>query len=201
MKIASYGVFGTPAVIIDEDVRSVGRIPKKEEILKWVKTESKPNLAHISTHFNKDDFLEAKGGNFVFKVKIGYFYSKDDFWASVDDKLASVGVSDFLQKQKGDVLFLETVEAGTEVKQGQELGKIEAIKATFGILSPVSGKVVEVNAELEASSYLINEDPYGAGWIYKIELEDFESDKKELLQELAYVELSKEKSAEVTTNC
>lgn len=142
------------------------------------------------------EFLETTYDKFVFKVKVGYLYSKDDFWASVDGNVALMGVSDFLQKARGDVAFLETVEAGTEVKRGQELGKIETIKATFGILSPVSGKVLEVNSELEASSFLINEDPYGAGWIYKIELADFENDKKELLQDEGYMELMKEKLAE-----
>jgi glycine cleavage system H protein len=142
------------------------------------------------------EFLETTYDKFVFKVKVGYFYSKDDFWAKVDGNVAVVGVSDLLQKAKGDVAFLETAEVGTEVKQGQELGKIETIKATFGILSPVSGKVIEVNSELDSSSYLMNEDPYGAGWIYRIELANFDGDKKELLQDEAYMELMKEKIAE-----
>jgi glycine cleavage system H protein len=142
------------------------------------------------------EFLETTHDKFVFQVKVGYLYSRDDFWANVDGNTALIGVSDFLQKTKGDVAFLETIETGTEVKQSQEIGKIETIKATFGILSPVAGKVIEVNPELEVSSYLINEDPYGAGWIYKIELANFESDKKELLQAESYLELMKVKIAE-----
>lgn len=143
-----------------------------------------------------EDFLETTYEKFVFRVKVGYYYSKDDFWASVEGKVALIGLSDLLQKSKGDVAFLETAEVGTEVKQGQELGKVETIKATFGILSPVSGKVVEVNSELESSSFLINEDPYGAGWIYKIELKDFESDKANLLKSGGYLELMEQKIAE-----
>ncbi len=143
-----------------------------------------------------DEFLETNYDKFVFRVKVGYLYSKDDFWASVDGKYALIGVSDLLQKAKGDVAFLETVEVGMEVKQGEELGKIETIKATFGILSPVSGKVVEVNPDLEASSYLINEDPYGAGWLYKIELTNLESDKANLLMPGGYLELMQQKLAE-----
>ena len=80
------------------------------------------------------EFLETTYDKFVFRVKQGYFYSRDDFWARVEDNLATVGVSDFLQKARGDVAFLETAEKETVVKQGQELGKIETIKATFGIL-------------------------------------------------------------------
>jgi len=142
------------------------------------------------------EFLETTYDKFVFKVKVGFFYSKEDFWASVEGNVALIGVSDFLQKARGDVAFLETAEAGTEVKQGQELGKIETIKATFGILSPVSGKVIEVNSDLESSSYLINEDPYGAGWIYRIALRNFDGDRGGLLSAESYFELVKEKIAE-----
>ena len=142
------------------------------------------------------EYLESSYDKFVFKVKIGCFFSREDFWAYINDHIATVGASDFLQKTKGDVAFLETVETGTLVKQGQEVGKIETIKATFGILSPVTGKVVEVNPELESSAYLINEDPYGAGWIYKIETTDFENDKTSLLQADAYLVLMQEKIAE-----
>lgn len=146
------------------------------------------------------EFLETTYDKFVFKVRTGYFYSQDDFWAGVDGDMALIGVSDFLQKAKGDVAFLETAEAGTEVKQGGEIGKIETIKATFGILSPVSGKVVEVNPELESSPYLINEDCYGAGWIYKIQLLDFDNDKADLLAADKYLDLMKGKIAEEMKN-
>jgi len=143
-----------------------------------------------------EDYLETSYEKFVFRVKIGYLYSNDDFWASVSDNVATVGVSDFLQKARGDVAFLETAEVGTDVRQGQELGKIETIKATFAILSPVSGKIAEVNPELEASAFLINEDPYGAGWLYKIELTDTEGDKASLLQAGEYLEVMKLKIVE-----
>jgi glycine cleavage system H protein len=95
------------------------------------------------------------------------------------------------------VAILETVEPGTEVRQGQEIGKIETIKATFEIISPVSGKVVEVNSELENSAYLINEDPYGAGWLYKIELTSLQEDQQGLLQANTYFELMKEKLTQI----
>lgn len=143
------------------------------------------------------DFLEAAYDKFVFKVKTGYLYNREDFWADVQGNKATVGVSDLLQKSKGDVAILETVEPGTEVHQGKEIGKIETIKATFGIISPVSGKVVEVNSELENSAFLINEDPYGAGWLYKIELTSPQQDQQGLLQADAYFELMKEKVAQL----
>lgn len=141
------------------------------------------------------EFLEAAYDKFVFKVKVGYLYNADDFWAKVESRSALVGVTDFLQKVKGDVAFLETAEVGTAVRQGQEIGKIETIKATLGIVSPVSGEIVEVNPDLDSSPFLINEDPFGAGWIYRIELTDIELEKGGLLQAEDYFETMKEKIA------
>ncbi|MDD5094933.1 MAG: glycine cleavage system protein GcvH [Dehalococcoidia bacterium] len=139
------------------------------------------------------EFLETTFEKLIFKVKVGYLYSKEDFWADIRGNVATVGLADFLQKSKGDVAFLETVEPGTPVKKGQELGKIETIKATVGIISPVNGKVIEINPELEDSPHLINSDPYEAGWIYKIELTDPEGDKGKLLEAESYMKLMREK--------
>ncbi|MBM4273154.1 MAG: glycine cleavage system protein H [Deltaproteobacteria bacterium] len=141
------------------------------------------------------EFLEATYEKFIFKVKVGYLYSKEEFWANFQDGAAIVGLTDFMQKSKGDVAFLETVEPGLEVKRGDEIGKIETIKATFAIISPVTGKITEVNPEMDASPYLINHDPYGAGWIYRIELSDPEADKGQLLQASEYFERMKDKIA------
>jgi glycine cleavage system H protein len=139
------------------------------------------------------DYLETTFEKFIFRVKVGYLYSNEDFWVDVRGTMAKVGLTDFLQKSKGDVAFLETVEPGAMVKRGQELGKIETIKATFGIVAPVAGKLVEVNHELEGSPHLINSDPYGEGWICKIQLANPEGDKKDLLQAESYLELMKKK--------
>jgi glycine cleavage system H protein len=117
-----------------------------------------------------EEFLEFSLDKFIFRVKVGYWYSKEDFWADVQGRLATVGLTDFLQKSMGDVAFLETVGPGTEVEKGQEIGTIETIKVAFGIISPVTGKVLEVNPELQQRPERINSDPYGAGWIYRIEL-------------------------------
>jgi len=139
------------------------------------------------------EFLETTFEKFIFRVKVGYLYSNEDFWVDVRGPVATVGLTDFLQKSKGDVAFLETVEPGAMVKRGQELGKIETIKATFGIVAPVAGKLVEVNHELEGSPHLINSDPYGAGWIYKIQLADDEGDRVGLLQAESYMSVMKQK--------
>jgi glycine cleavage system H protein len=141
-------------------------------------------------------FLEMTYEKFIFRVKEGYLYNREDFWADLQGNVATIGLTDFLQKLKGDVAFLETVEPGTEVQQGQEIGKIETIKATFGIISPVSGQIAEVNPEMEASPYLINQDPYEAGWIYRIQLSNPPGDQRALLAAGDYFELMQEKVAQ-----
>jgi len=142
------------------------------------------------------EFLEHTYEKFIFKVKEGYLYSQDEFWANFQSGAATVGLTDFLQKAKGDVAFLETVEPGLVVKRGDEIGKIETIKATFGIISPVTGKIAAVNPEMDASPYLINHDPYGAGWIYRIEPSDPEGDKAQLMDAKEYFEIMKGKIAQ-----
>ncbi len=142
------------------------------------------------------EFLEATYEKFIFKVKVGYLYSQEEFWANFENGVTTVGLTDFMQKAKGDVAFLETVEVGAQIKRGQEIGKIETIKATFGIISPVSGKVAEVNPEIDASPFLINQDPYGTGWIYRIEPSDTEGDKAQLMEAKEYFELLKNKVAQ-----
>ena len=142
------------------------------------------------------EFLETTFEKFIFKVKVGYLYSQEEFWGNFQDGAATVGLTDFMQKAKGDVAFLETVEPGTVVKRGDEIGKIETIKATFGIISPVSGKVAEVNPEMDASPYLINHDPYAGGWIYRIALSDPEGDKAQLMDANEYFGAMKDKIAQ-----
>lgn len=135
------------------------------------------------------EFLETTHDKFVFKVKTGLLYSSEDFWVEIQGDQAVVGVSDFLQKVRGDVAFLETAAMNSVIRQGEEVGKIETIKATFGIISPVTGTIVEINPEMESSPYLINQEPYGSGWIYRVQLTDWVSDQITLLQPQPYLEL------------
>ncbi len=141
------------------------------------------------------EFLELTYDKFIFRVKTDCLYTRDDYWAHIEGNVATVGVADFRQKSNGDVAFLETVAPGTAAKQGAALGIIETIKTTADILSPVTGKVVEANPELVASPFLINEDPYGKGWIYRIELTDAQGGRPGLLKAEVYFELLKQKVA------
>lgn len=139
------------------------------------------------------DFLETTFDKFIFKVKTGYQYTDDDYWVDIRGTVATVGVTDYLQKANGDVAFVEPIAPGKEVRKGDELGEIETIKVTLNLTSPVTGKVIEVNQELEAHPELINSDPYGTGWIFRIELADPEGAKPGFVQAEAYMELMRGK--------
>lgn len=97
-------------------------------------------------------------------------FTKTHEWVMVEGNIATVGISDFAQKELGDIVFVETPQVGEDVTSQKQMGTVESVKAVSDLNSPVSGKVVEVNKELENSPQLLNEDPFGKGWILKVEL-------------------------------
>jgi glycine cleavage system H protein len=99
-------------------------------------------------------------------------YTKEHEWVKVEGDKATMGVTDYAQKELGDVVFVELPEVGGKVEQMKSFGTIEAVKAVSDIFSPVSGEIVEVNAKLSSQSNLINSDPYGEGWIIKIKIKN-----------------------------
>ena len=123
------------------------------------------------------------------EIKEGLLYSESHEWVLVDDNVAIVGVSDFAQSEMGDITYVDLPDVDDEVTAGEEFGALESVKASSDLYSPVSGKVVAVNSELEDAPAAINNDPYGA-WIIKVEI----ADRKELdrlLGPAAYAEVAK----------
>ena len=100
------------------------------------------------------------------------YFTEEHEWIDVDGDVATVGITDFAQGQLGDIVFVELPEIGKSVGQGAEAAVVESVKAASEVYAPLSGEVVEVNAELESAPALVNEDPEGAGWFCKIELAD-----------------------------
>jgi glycine cleavage system H protein len=90
----------------------------------------------------------------------------------VEGRTATVGITDWAQGELGDVVFVELPQAGSEVKCGEAFGTIEAVKAVSELYSPVTGKVTEVNSALDDDPMLVNKDPYGKGWMIRVEVED-----------------------------
>lgn len=140
--------------------------------------------------------LETTHDKFIFRVKSGLYYSRDDYWADIHGDQAVVGITDYLQKVSGDVAFLDTAPLHTAIRQGEEAGTIESMKTVYGIVAPVSGTIIEINPRLETTPYLINQDPYETGWIYRVQLDDWSGDQTSLLSADSYLELIKEKLAQ-----
>ena len=99
-------------------------------------------------------------------------YHRDHAWVRVEGKRATIGITDYAQHQLGDIVYVDLPEAETEVDAESELSEIESTKATSPVVSPVSGTVVEVNEDLADSPEIINDDPYGNGWLVVVEMSD-----------------------------
>lgn len=99
-------------------------------------------------------------------------YSKDHEYIRIDGDVGTVGISDYAQSQLGDVVFVELPALGKALAKGGEAAVVESVKAASEVYAPVSGEVVEVNAELEAAPGAVNEDPAGKGWFLKIKIKD-----------------------------
>ena len=117
-------------------------------------------------------------------------FTKNHEWLRVHGDKAYVGISDYAQHAMGDVVFVELPELDASFKQDDNIATIESVKAVSDVYSPVSGKVVEINEELEDEPAAINEDPYGKGWIFAIELDDA-SQTDSLMSESDYEEFIK----------
>ena len=112
-------------------------------------------------------------------------YTEEHEWLRIEGKVATVGITDYAQGELGDIVFLELPKVGDQVRAGDECGTIEAVKTVAQLFAPVSGKIVEVNGELDSDAGIVNRDPYGDGWMIKIEMSD-PGEKEGLLSGDAY---------------
>jgi len=99
-------------------------------------------------------------------------YTREHEWVQVEDGVAVVGITDYAQRELGDVVFVNLPAVGTRVKQFERFGEVESVKAVSDLYAPVSGEVTEVNLRLSSEPELVNRSPYGDGWMIKIRLED-----------------------------
>ena len=101
-------------------------------------------------------------------------YTKEHEWVVIDDKIATIGITDHAQGQLGDIVFVELPELESKINQDDTFGVVEAVKTVADLFAPVSGNIVEINNALEESPDLINSDPYGSGWIIKVFVDSLE---------------------------
>ena len=114
-------------------------------------------------------------------------YTEDHEWVLLEGGTASIGISDYAQEQLGDVVYVDLPEVGAEFEQGAEVATVESVKAASEIYSPVAGEVVEINGALDDDPSLVNSDPLGDGWFFKIKVAGTDAVAK-LMDEDAYKE-------------
>jgi glycine cleavage system H protein len=99
-------------------------------------------------------------------------YTEEHEWVKIEHNIATVGITDFAQGELGDIVYLEIDTLDSEIATNEVFGTVEAVKTVSDLFMPLSGKVIETNSELEDRPELVNEDPYGEGWIIKIDISD-----------------------------
>lgn len=143
------------------------------------------------------EFLETTVDKFIFRVAADRYYHSEGVWAQAEGNRVRIGLSDFLQQRSGDVAFAEVQPEGTVLAFDDEVAVIETIKADVSLASPVTGSVLEINPAMEIAPEVINQDPYGEGWLAVIEASNWESDRARLLDSQAYfVEMKREAEEE-----
>jgi len=116
-----------------------------------------------------------------YEILEGLYYSKDWMWIKIEDGKVRIGVTDYAQKQMREIVFAELPSVGAQVRKGEPFGTLESVKAVSDLVSPLTGRVVEVNERASGSPEVINEDPYGEGWLIVIEPANLEEELKTLM--------------------
>ena len=146
------------------------------------------------------NILETTVDKFIFRVATDRLYSADGIWilAAEPQKngLVRVGLTDYLQQRSGDVAFVHPKTPGTKLAAGDIFAEMETIKSTLDLISPLAGEIVEVNSALETTPEIINQDPYGKGWVAVIKAENWEIERSKLLEPQAYFSLMQTQAEE-----
>ncbi len=133
------------------------------------------------------EYLKMTIDKFTFRVATDRWYSEEGVWAMLEGDRVRVGLSDFLQQRSGDVAFAEVKPVGTSLTPGDELAVIESVKVNISLTSPIGGKVVEINPAMKDTPEVVNQDPFGAGWLTAIEPLDWVGDSRKLLDARSYL--------------
>ncbi len=167
-----------------------------DRLIKGINTPS-ARVEPVASWEAPTEFLTVTHDKFEFRIPAAdYLFNENDCWVRTVNGRARIGISDYLQQRLTDIGFFTPPETGTRVDQFGELGSVESAKAIFEIIAPVSGTVTAVNAALVDDPGLVNSDPYGAGWLVEVELENLEQDRELLLDGAAYAKTVKRKAAE-----
>jgi|TARA_B100001250_G_scaffold83483_1_gene68901 glycine cleavage system H protein len=116
------------------------------------------------------------------------YFTKDHEWIKIENNIGIVGITKYASEQLGDIVFVELPEKGSQAEKGKDIAVVESVKAASEIYSPVSGIIIDANENLNEAPEVVNEDPSGAGWFYKIEITNSE-EISNLMSEQEYLEL------------
>lgn len=130
-----------------------------------------------------DKYLEESG----YKVATDRLYTREDEWVKVENGIATIGITDYAQKQLKDIVGVDLPVLGRTYRKGEAIAFVDSIKASAEVYAPLSGKVIEINESLQDDPQLINKDPYGDGWIARIEVLNID-ETKDLMKPEEYVE-------------
>ena len=125
----------------------------------------------------------------------GLKYSKEHEWVLVEDDVAIIGITEFAQGELGDIVFVELPEVGEKISKDDPFGSLESVKAVSDIFAPISGSVVEINDDLKENPETVNEDPYGDGWMIKVQMTDLD-ELKDLMSSQDYAEFIEQQKEE-----
>ena len=130
---------------------------------------------------------------FIFTVKRGLFYAENDTWVKLENGRVRVGLTDYFQRRVGDVVYIEFPKVGIDVNRSEEIAQLESIKTLSSITSPLEGTIVDVNQALNDKPEMINEEPFGKGWLVLIHPLNLKNNLNQLLTAKRYFELMKVK--------
>jgi glycine cleavage system H protein len=143
---------------------------------------------------NPDDIITVTVDKFIFRFPTSLRYSESGLWIKQEESLTRIGLSDFAQQRNGDIAFANLPDNGSVLEAGDEIASIETVKVNISLPSPLKGKVVEINLALEESPELINQDPYGKGWMVVLQVEGLEQQLRMLLDAEAYSKIAKQQA-------
>lgn len=124
------------------------------------------------------------------QVKAGFYYSEEHEWVSVEDDIATIGITDYAQSKLGDIVYVELPEEGDTVEVGDTLASVESVKSASDLYAPISGEIIAINEELEDEPGLINQDAFDA-WVVKVRMDD-ESQLQDLMSDADYEAFTEE---------
>lgn len=199
-------------VYIPEMIKKIGIKPTKglsildqdRDLLKKIIENLQNDLAADPTANTSREFQESplisggvynyKKDKFSFDVpQNGYKFNENDCWVKIEGDIAAIGISDYVQNNLGDIMYVDLPEIGASIDQFDDAGSLESVKTVVDVITPVSGVIIAINHELDPTPELINQDPYQKGWILKLKVSNFEDEQDLLLNSQNYFEHMKKK--------